>query len=83
MHGQTNFKQIYASVSSYYNVHTSVVRPLLGAKLLLASCLSVCQHASTRVPRNRLAGNLIIGTFMKRCHETPNLFKIEQKYRVL
>jgi len=68
----------------YFKVHTSVeilyiIRTLLDANFLLASCPSVCQHTSAWLPLNGFAGNLIIGTFMRSCAEPPNLFKIGQK----
>jgi hypothetical protein len=62
-----------------------VVRVLLGAfhsgeKRLFSSR---CPPLSARIPVGDFPLNLILGTFMKICRETPNLFKTGEKYRCL
>ena len=49
--------------------------------VLLSVCLSVCLCASTRLPPEWYAWNLIQTTFIEICRENLNFFELGQKYQ--
>ena len=49
----------------------------------LSIYLSICLHITAELPLHRFSSNLILGTIIKLCWETPNLVKMSQQYWAL